>query len=500
MALTSGSRFGPYEIVVPLGAGGMGEVYRARDSKLSRDVALKVLPDLVANDPERLARFKREAQVLASLNHPNIGGIYGFEESNGVGALVLELVEGPTLADRIAQGPIPLDEALPIALQIAEALETAHERGVIHRDLKPANIKVRPDGTVKVLDFGLAKAPDPASSTLAASALSNSPTITAPAAAATRMGVILGTAAYMSPEQVKGKPVDKRSDIWAFGCVPYEMLTGQRLFDGESVADVLAAVLNKEPRWDEVPASTQRLLRQCLTKDPKRRLRDIGDAFALLDDGPQPVARRSRSAWAVTVLAAVVAAVALWAPWRATRTAEPAVTRLDLDLGVDVPPSNVGPSAVLSPDGTRLVVVSQGSDGRSHLLTRRLDQSKAVPLVGTEGAFAPFFSPDGQWVGFFAGGKVKKTRLDGGEPISLCDASAGRGASWGEDDNIIAVLDTRAGLSRISAAGGAISSVTQLDHQEAGHRSSGSATTGCSDFAVLNLSKEEVGPVRLAVG
>src|SRR3989475_3237420 len=288
MSLGAGTRLGPYDIVSPLGAGGMGEVYRARDTKLNRDVALKILPELFALDPDRLARFAREAQVLASLNHPNIAAIYGFEESNATRALVLELVEGPTLADRIAHGPIPLDDALPIARQIAEALHVAHEQGIIHRDLKPANIKVRDDGTVKVLDFGLAKLTDAAAgSSVGPGGLSQSPTITTPAMM-TGVGVILGTAAYMAPEQAKGRAADRRSDIWAFGCVLYEMLTGTRAFEGEDVSDTLAAVLRSEPDWSalpsDVPPAIRTLVRRWLVKDRARRVADISIAQYLLTE------------------------------------------------------------------------------------------------------------------------------------------------------------------------------------------------------------------------
>ena len=303
MALTSGARLGVYEIIAPIGAGGMGEVYRARDTKLGRDVALKLLPDLFANDADRLARFRREAQVPAALDHPHIAGIYGFEESGSVHALALEFVDGPTLADRIAQGAVPLDEALPIALQIADALEAAHAQGIVHRDLKPANIKLRPDETVKVLDFGLAKALDPVASDAKAASPSISPTMTA----ATQLGMILGTAAYMSPEQAKGKPVDKRADNWAFGCVLYEMLTGTRAFPGDDITEVIAFVITKEPEWSALPGATppaiHRLLRRCLQKDRKQRLADIAHArFEIEEARAQPsdagaapvVTRRSR--------------------------------------------------------------------------------------------------------------------------------------------------------------------------------------------------------------
>ena len=298
MALTSGTRLGPYEIVSALGAGGMGEVYRARDTKLARDVAIKVLPAVFVSDPERVARFQREARTLASLNHPNIAAIYGLEESGGTAALVLELVEGPTIADRIAHGPIPVDEALPIARQIAEALEAAHEHGIIHRDLKPANIKVRPDGTAKVLDFGLAKALEPVA--VPGRDATASPTITSPAhlrqghggQAMTQLGMIMGTAAYMSPEQAKGRQADKRSDVWAFGAVLYEMLSGRRAFKGDDVADTLAAVLRQDIDWTSLPASTptsvRRLLARCLDRDASRRLRDIGEARIVLEDPAAP--------------------------------------------------------------------------------------------------------------------------------------------------------------------------------------------------------------------
>ena len=323
MSLAAGSRLGPYEILSALGAGGMGEVYRARDTKLNRDVALKVLPESFATDPDRLARFQREAQVLASLNHPNIAHIHGLEDSGGVRALVMELVEGEDLAQRLTRGAIPIDEALPIAKQIAEALEAAHEQGIIHRDLKPANIKVRADGTVKVLDFGLAKAMEPVG--VASASVSMSPTITTPAMM-TGAGMILGTAAYMSPEQAKGRPADKRSDIWASGCVLFEMLTGARPFVGEDVADTLAHILTKEPEWAKLPASTpppiSRLLRRCLEKDRKRRLADAADARLEIEDvlsGRVEIALRERPArrkaiaWGVAGLA--LAAAAGLAPW-----------------------------------------------------------------------------------------------------------------------------------------------------------------------------------------
>jgi serine/threonine protein kinase len=326
MVLAPGTRLGAHDLVALIGAGGMGEVYRARDTKLGRDVALKILPESFTHDPERLARFRREAQVLASLNHPHIGAIDGLDEANGQQFLVLELVDGESLDRRIARGPILVDEALAIARQIAEALEAAHERGIMHRDLKPANIALTKDGAVKVLDFGLAKATDPASGP--SFDVTHSPTITSPAMM-TGVGVILGTAAYMSPEQARGKTVDKRADIWAFGLVLYEMLTGRRAFTGETTTDVLSSVVKEEPAWDGVPLPVQRLLKLCLEKDPKKRLRDIGDAWRLLEETaePRPVrARHSWIPWTVAAALGVALGAALWAPWR-TPSAAPELRR-----------------------------------------------------------------------------------------------------------------------------------------------------------------------------
>lgn len=429
----------------------MGEVYRARDTKLNRDVALKILPNAFAADPERMARFTREARVLASLNHPNIAQIYGVDDR----ALVMELIEGQSL-----HGPESEETALHYARQIADALEAAHEKGITHRDLKPANIMVTPQGVVKVLDFGLAAVAqtspgDPTSS----------PTLTI---SPTRAGVILGTAAYMSPEQARGKPVDKRADMWAFGVVLYEMLTGDQLFKGETVSDTLAGVLTKEPDLSRVPVKTQRLLRRCLEKDPKHRLRDIADAWALLDEAPQTPATQSRLPWAIAGALAMALAFASWIAWRAARSQQPSLqspVRLEVDLGSEVSlGSERGADVILSSDGTRIVYVSQ-----SRLLTRRLDHLQPTELAGTEGAYAPFFSPDGQWVAFFAGGKLKKVSMQGGPPIVLCAASLANGGSWGEDGNIIASLDI-VGLSRISSAGGAPTQVAELRPGEVVHR------------------------------
>jgi serine/threonine-protein kinase len=475
----------------------MGEVWRARDSRLSRDVALKILPEQFATDPERLARFKREAQVLASLNHPNIGGIYGLEESNGVQALVLELVEGPTLADRIAQGPIPLDEALPIAKQIAEALETAHEQGIIHRDLKPSNIKLRPDGTVKVLDFGLAKALD---SSPGANDVSDSPTITSPAM--TRMGVILGTAAYMSPEQARGKPVDKRADIWAFGCVLHEMLSGRRLFAADEVSDTLAFVLTREPDWNTLPADTpaaiRRLLRRCLAKDRSNRLPDIGAARLDIDDarteasrGPvdpragesSGTSKRQTVAWAIGAVAlAVVTALVGWMATRA-RPVDRSVARVLLGvapadrllsgLRLDSSTGRGRPSRtamVFAPDGRSIVFNAEHSE-RVQLYLRRLDRLDASPIPGTEGASNPFFSPDGQWLGFHADGALKKVPLAGGPVVVLCPVDLVFGATWGSTNQIVFAA-VRGGLQQVSAAGGTPTTVTTLESKsgEVSHR------------------------------
>jgi Tol biopolymer transport system component/predicted Ser/Thr protein kinase len=455
MALPAGTRLGPYEILAPIGAGGMGEVYRARDTKLDREVAIKVLPAALAQDPERLARFEREAKVLAALNHPNIAQIYGVEEQ----ALVMELVPGESV-----KGPLPLETALNYAKQIADALEVAHDKGIVHRDLKPANIMVTPDGVVKVLDFGLAavaQSSDPSNP-------ANSPTLTI---SPTRAGMILGTAAYMSPEQARGKAVDKRADIWAFGVVLFEMFTGKRLFEGETVSDTLAEVLTKEPDWGRVPAKVRWLLEACLQKDPKLRLQAIGDWRLLLTDVQQQVIApsRSRLGWVSAVLA-VIAAGTSFIAWRAMRPVDQPLKpllRLDVDLGSGVSLGLLsGTDVIISPDGTRIVYGSQ-----NRLFTRRLDQRRATELAGTEGAAAPFISPDGQWVAFFAGGKLKKTSMEGGGAIALCDAGADpKGGSWGEDGNIIAALNQPDGLWQVPSAGGAPVLLTQLAQGETGYQ------------------------------
>ena len=467
MHLTSGTKLGNYEILGPLGAGGMGEVYKAKDTKLDREVAIKVIPTTMAADRERLARFEREAKVLASLNHPNIAQIYGLEDN----ALVMELVPGQTLTV-----PQPLEKALHYAKQIAEALEAAHEKGITHRDLKPANIMITPEGAVKVLDFGLASVPtretnlDP----------ENSPTMTM---AATQAGMIMGTAAYMSPEQAAGKAVDKRSDIWSFGVVLYEMLVGKRLFDGETLSHTLADVLRSPIDFAKLPPHTPApiidLTKRCLDRDPRRRLRDIGEARLAIErclanpgvgdvtSAQKPI--RATSKWPLLLAAtlALVAAGASWITYHATRSPElKSLVHLDVDLGSDVSLGAAqGTDVILSPDGTRLVYVSKGK-----LFSRKLDQPKALELAGTEGALAPFFSPDGHWVAFFAQAKLKKLSVEGGEPVVLCDAPGAYGGSWSEDGTIIASLGIQGALSRISAAGGTPTPVAEMTTGEVTQR------------------------------
>jgi serine/threonine protein kinase len=469
LALTPGTRLGPYEIVSALGAGGMGEVFRARDTTLHRDVAIKVLPDSFASDPERLARFTREAQTLASLNHPNIAIIHGLEQAGDVHALVMELVAGEDLSQRIARGAIPIDEALPIAKQIAEALEAAHEQGIIHRDLKPANIKVRPDGTVKVLDFGLAKALDPAPT----SDLSQSPTITTPAA--TRLGVIMGTAAYMSPEQAKGKPLDKRTDIWAFGCVLYEMLTGKRAFEGEDVSDTLANVLKTEPDWTALPAlmptPITRLLRRSVEKDRKRRLDSAADARLELDEAltapsaaevaaappatvPRPLWRRALPVVAAAVVASAIAGAAAWM-LRPPAPSSP-VTRFALALGEGQQFTVANnQSLAVSPDGTRLVYVAN-----FQLYLRSMSDLEARPIIpGTQqtgsSPLTPVFSPDGQSIAFVSqtDRAVKKVAVSGGAAVTICPVDETRvlGMTWG---NAGIVFGQNKGILRVSSNGG----------------------------------------------
>jgi eukaryotic-like serine/threonine-protein kinase len=483
MALAPGTRLGPYEITAQIGSGGMGEVYRATDTNLDRQVAIKILPDAFAHDPERLARFEREAKTLASLNHPNIAIIHGLERADGIRALVMELVEGPTLADRIAQGPIPLGEALPIARQIAVALEAAHEQGIIHRDLKPANIKRRPDGTVKVLDFGLAKALESMSARGVDATISPTVMVTSPAMM-TGIGVLLGTAAYMSPEQARGKSVDERTDIWAFGCVLYEMLTGKRAFPGEDVSETLATVIKGEPNWDLLPANThsavQRLLRRCLQKDASNRLHDINDARLEIQEAQATpdrdvtittasasVHRRERVAWTLLAIAAL-ALVTLAVPatlYVRQATPEPVITRLD----VVTPPTTDAFAFALSPDGRQLVFVANG-ERDSRLWLRPLDQTTAQPLADTEGATFPFWAPDSRAVGFFADGKLKRINLTGRAVQVLADAPQARGGTWNADGVIVFAPATNTALVRVAASGGAVAPVTRLALGQGSHR------------------------------
>ena len=477
MPLQPGTTLGPYQVTAKIGEGGMGEVYQARDTTLDRDVALKALPEAFTSDPDRLARFEREAKVLASLNHPNIGSIYGLEEAEGVRALVLELVEGPTLADRIKQGPIPIDEALPIAKQIAEALEAAHERGVIHRDLKPANIKVKDDGTVKVLDFGLAKAFQPDASD---PNLSVSPTISL-TAAATQMGMVIGTAAYMSPEQARGKPVDKRADVWAFGAVLYEMLTGQRAFQAEDMSLTLARVLDREPEWKvldaDVPPALLVFIKRCLQKDPRERIRDIGDVRLAMSGAfdvpaPQSVERHEtpvvvprspvwRRPVSVVLIALCTAAVAGFAVWSLVPTPDALVSRFEVP-GEGLATLPAYQPLALSPDGRTLVFVGI-RDGVGRLYRRSMDKLETVPIRGTEDAVGPFFSPDGEWVGFWTIGDalLKKVSLTGGPPTTLTSVAGFNWASWGPDDTIVfGGSGEHLGLWLVADAGGAPQQLT----------------------------------------
>ena len=449
----------------------MGEVYRASDTNLKRAVALKVLPESVAADRDRLARFQREAEVLASLNHSNIASIYGLERSDGVTALIMEMVEGPTLADRIAHGPIPIDETLSIAKQIAEALESAHEHGIVHRDLKPANIKLRDDGTVKVLDFGLAKAVEPMAS---AANVSRSPTITSPAMM-TGVGVLLGTAAYMAPEQARGKPVDKRADIWAFGCVLYEMLTGQRAFGGEDVTVTLSRVVEREPDFDALPATVpprvRQALRVCLRKDPKQRAHDIADIRMALEGAFETVAAqttssassvpRGRLAWMVAFAVAAVLAAALAIPTvRHLRETPPPPSPPETRTEIVTPATEVPTSFALSPDGRQIVFVAS-DDATSRLWLRSLAMTTAQPLAGTEGARSPFWKPDSRSIGFFTGDALKRLDLAGGAPQTLVPTIGQRGGTWNTDD-VILFSSTTTTLSRISVHAGVATTVTPL--------------------------------------
>ena len=459
--LTPGQRLGPYEVASSIGAGGMGVVYLARDTRLNRTVAIKVAREQFSE------RFEREARVIAALNHPNICTLYDV----GPNYLVMELVEGPTLADRIAAGPIPLEESLHIARQIGDALEAAHERGIVHRDLKPGNVKIKPDGLVKVLDFGLAKVGG-ASATYKPE---ESPTISM---AATQAGVILGTAAYMSPEQARGKVVDKRADIWAFGVVLYEMLTGRRLFEGEDITETLATVIKDEPKWDGIPPSVQRLLKRCLEKDPKRRLRDIGDAWQLLEEASQPLpaapmpAPRPRIGVIALAAAAMLALALGGLAFVHFREKLPAAEVMRFQI---FPPENksfAGTDALLSPDGSRLVFEVAAPDDRRQLWIRSLDSLESRPMAVTKDSeTSNFWSPDSRYLGVVVQGKLKKVDVSGGQPQMVCDVpGAWRGGAWNRD-GVIIFSAAGSGLWRVSQAGGTPSPLTKIDfsRQEVNH-------------------------------
>jgi Tol biopolymer transport system component len=530
--LPAGRRIGVFEVQGLLGVGGMGEVYRARDTRLGREVAIKLLPRAFKDDPDRVARFEREARLLASLNHPHIGAIYGLESADEVSALVMELVDGEDLSQRLCRGALALDEALPIVKQMAGALQAAHEHGIIHRDLKPANIKVRPDGTVKVLDFGLAKATEAVGTT----STMNSPTLSMHA---TQAGVILGTAAYMSPEQARGRSVDKRTDLWAFGCVLFEMLSGVRPFRGDDVTDTIAAILRADPDWTRLPAETppsiRRLLRRCLEKDRARRLADASDAALEIDDantsatvehagGPGLIGTRAHQLvwrllpWTVAGALAVGLALAVLGPWNAVGSPPP--LRLSADLGADILLTSTATRSglSLSADGSSLAFVAQkGASGRAQLYLRRLDQLQATALPGTEDADAPFFSPDDQWIAFFAGGKLKKTPAAGGTVISLCDAPSGGvvgGGAWSEDGTIVFAASSfvgAGGLMRVSSAGGAAEALSPSSDDHLGPRwpqllpggsailFTGTGATGSYDHGNLGVQLSTNGSRRIVL-
>jgi Tol biopolymer transport system component len=481
-----------YEILDLLGKGGMGEVYRARDGKLGREVAIKILPAEMSADPERVARFEREARTLASLQHPNIASIYGFEEEAGSRFLVMELVKGEDLGSRMAAGRIPIKETIRIARQIATGLEAAHERGIVHRDLKPANIMLNEAGEAKILDFGLARAWYGDESD--GEALENSPTITA---AMTRAGVILGTAAYMSPEQARGRKVDRRADIWAFGVILWEMVTGQRLFEGETVSDTIAGVLRAEPDWELLPVDEAphlcRLIERCLVRDPQQRLRDIGEARILLQDGggesaiiSMPAGGRALSdreaassglRWPIAALIGVVAlALGAVIGWRfLSTTPEPLLLHTMIPAPengeFDMAGGSPGP-AVLSPDGSMVAFSASGEDGIVHLYLRHLDSGEAVMLSGTDDAAYPFWSPDSKYIAFFsmADAKLRKMAVSGGPPVTLCRADNGKGGSWNEDGVIIFAPTAGTTIHRVASIGGEPEPITTLESGDDSHR------------------------------
>jgi len=482
MTLAAGTRLGPYEITAMLGEGGMGEVYRAGDARLDREVAIKVLPGAFTADPERLARFEREAKVLAQLHHPNIAAIFGLEESDGVRALVMELVEGPTLAERLEAGALPFDELLPVARQIAGALEEAHEKGIVHRDLKPQNVKLSRAGTVKVLDFGLAKAldaPGAAADVARSPTLASSPTLTA--AHGTQLGMVLGTAAYMAPEQAAGKPIDRRADIWSFGVLLYEMLTGKRLFSGDSVAETLASVLKSEIDWAALPAATppaiRRLLRRCLERQPRNRLHDIADARIVLDEvasgtadaaetiapapPPRPLWMRSLP-WLVALLAVTFGAAAMLRLDRRDRPGDEP-SRATRFVVMPPAPGEIDGYPALSPDGRSLAFCFAPQHGVPRLWLHSFDSGQSRELAGTEHAEQPFWSPDGRRLGFFAAGQLRHLEIATGHVEALAPVSDSRGATWSESGDIVFSPSCCAPLSRVPAGGGTPRPLTELD-------------------------------------
>jgi Tol biopolymer transport system component/predicted Ser/Thr protein kinase len=488
-----------YKILSKLGEGGMGAVYRATDTKLNRDVAIKVLPDAFAQDTPRMQRFEREAQVLASLNHPNIAAIYGIEQ----GAIVMELVDGEDL-----KTPLPIDTAIAYARQIAVALEAAHEKGIVHRDLKPANIKVTTDGTVKLLDFGLAKA----SESTAPPANTLSPTLSMQM---TQAGMILGTAAYMSPEQARGKAVDRRTDIWAFGVVLYEMLTGKSLFaSGETVTDVIAAVVTREPDWSALPAATpphiRKLLQRCLRKDVKTRLQAIGEARVAIDEPEkiaEPATPRKASVVPYAIAAIAIVAAALgW--WQATRPSAPRpFVQMNVEMSPDLTltPGTIGGMMAISPDGSRIAVTARGSDGTVRLYTRLLSESRLTPVTGSENGSTPFFSPDGQSIGFGADGKIKRASVHGSGATVVCDAPAPRGASWGDDGYIVFTPSAASGLLRVPATGGSPVELTKRLGSEGTHRwphvlPGSSAVLFTADVGGSNFDNAEIASFSMKTG
>ena len=484
MSIEAGRQLLHYRLIEKIGEGGMGVVWKATDTSLGRDVAIKILPETVSEDAERLARFDREAKLLASLNHPNIAAVYGLHEQDGVHFIAMELVPGEDLAQRLARGPLPVAQAVAAAHRIAKALEAAHERGVIHRDLKPANVTLAADGTVKVLDFGLAKAFEPEGKSGPGSP-SLSPTLTS---AGTVAGMLLGTAAYMSPEQAKGETVDRSADVWAFGVLFYEMLAGQQPFSRKTISETLASVLLSEVDLDALPADTppvvRSLLARCLIKDPGQRLRDIREARIALENPDAsslysgvavasvevPSTRSRRVPWAVAAAMALVAALALWAPWRSEA---PETSPLHLRAGLPAETNlfglGYGATAVLSPDGSRLAYASGGLVDRT-LYVRKLDQLEPKRISGSEGAYHPFFSPDGQWIGFVTRESLKKVSAFGGTPIVLADVSLSRGATWSPDGSIVFTPSSNSGLLRVSEVGGEPEPLTELGDDEFTHR------------------------------